>query len=122
MFTMPRRYQHIIIGASTAVAANILMQLRESEDQKIDPTEVLLAGFFGVLGGVLPDIIEPAINPNHRGFYHSYLTMGGVGYSVAGKHTEKWSRLSRSVIVSLGVGYISHLVADSTTPKGLPPF
>ena len=68
MFTMPGRKEHIVISASTAVAANIVMQLLESEDQKIDPTEVLLAGFFGALGGVLPDLIEPAVNPNHRKF------------------------------------------------------
>ena len=120
MFTMPRRKEHIIIGASTAVVANFVMQLFESEDQKIDPAEVLLAGFLGAFGGVLPDLIEPAVNPNHRKFFHSYSTILGVGYSVAGKHTKKCSRFRKRMMVSAGIGYISHLIADSMTPKGLP--
>ena len=77
MFTMPRRKEHIMIGASTAVVANFVIQLFESEEQKVDIIELMQAAFLGAIGGALPDIIDPAVrDPNHRGFYHSYLTMG----------------------------------------------
>ena len=120
MFTMPGRKEHIVISAFTAVAANIVMQLFESEEQKVDIIELIQAAFLGAIGGVLPVLIEPAVNPNHRKFFHSYSTMLGVGYSVAGKHTKKCSRFRKRMMVSAVIGYISHLIADSTTSKGLP--
>jgi membrane-bound metal-dependent hydrolase YbcI (DUF457 family) len=53
--------------------------------------ELLGAGLSGVAGAFLPDIIEPATNPNHRSFFHSISFMGA-----AGSPAWLWARCSRN--------------------------
>jgi hypothetical protein len=36
------------------------------------PAELLLATGVGMVVGLLPDLLEPALHPNHRQFFHSY--------------------------------------------------
>ena len=120
---MPNRKLHIMMGAVAAGCFNLGNQVLKSQDKgelSIDIGDVLLASTFGAIGGALPDVFEPPIHPNHRRFCHSYFSMLGISLGTAGTNTEKCPRLYKTMIVSLGIGYISHLVADSRTPKGLP--
>jgi membrane-bound metal-dependent hydrolase YbcI (DUF457 family) len=95
----------------------------------VDP--VGAAGLFasvvvGGLAGTLPDILEPPVSPNHRGFYHSaaFLGLTAAGGVWAGKKIidSKWSPAAKMscicllLIVFLGVA--SHVVMDWTTPAG----
>ena len=78
-----------------------------------------LIGMF--VGAVIPDILDPPTDYTHRKFFHSkrvlkFLSTWGLGITfILG-------------LVSYGffwiffgnIGYISHLLLDSTTPMGLP--
>jgi len=72
----------------------------------------------------LPDILEPANNPNHRQFFH------GLAFAaVVAKLTHElyqWEpqnendALIRSVLLVVGGGFLIHLFLDFLTPKSLP--
>jgi len=72
----------------------------------------------------LPDLIEPAISPHHRQFFHSVafasLLIDGM------RHLHKWEGkndgdlLLKDALMVIGSSYLSHLAMDSTTPRGLP--
>lgn len=76
---------------------------------------------LGATAGSLPDMIEPATSPQHRGLFHSTSVGLGLTYllrKVAG--SEKLSREEKLVSAILGLGYLSHLSLDSRTSQGLP--
>ena len=83
--------------------------------------EALASVVLGILGGMLPDILEPATHPNHRQFFHGLLLIAVVFYG-----REKLYQLleltpqQRGLFDSLLAGYSSHLYLDGLTPKGLP--
>ena len=60
---MPNAKQHAIVGAAVGVGAWYLY-CRFSE-RPLDLGELLLAGGACALVGLLPDVFEPAIHPNH---------------------------------------------------------
>ena len=72
----------------------------------------------------MPDILEPAIHPNHRQFFHS-LAFAGL-LSVAGYRAYKWKTdnpLDEAIRFALMVGigaYGVHLLLDASTTKSLP--
>ena len=79
-----------------------------------------LAGIgLGKIGGILPDVLEPAKNPHHRKFFHSHtMRTALVGTILANQGNMK--RVSKSLVNAFGASYSSHLALDSKTPKGLP--
>lgn len=84
----------------------------------------VLALAFSALGGKLPDIVEPATSPHHRKLFHGVVVLLAVGWGVKEayqwKPEENWEKLVRLAIVFGGIGYISHLALDATTPMGIP--
>ena len=74
--------------------------------------------------GTLPDVLEPALHPNHRQFFHSVLFAAGV--SVALYKLYKWKpeteggELLRALSLVVGAAYLVHLAMDSLTRKSLP--
>lgn len=74
--------------------------------------------------GTFPDLLEPATSPNHRQFFHSLAFLGLVGtgiYKLYRWETEdEMDKLVRFVLLVAGGAYITHLLMDSSTPKGLP--
>ncbi|WP_462272817.1 metal-dependent hydrolase [Methanohalophilus sp.] len=80
---------------------------------------IFIATIFSIIGAILPDIIEPAKSPSHRSFFHSFtmLIIAGLFSYHLLTGTES---ANMSMIGFLGIGYVSHLVLDSTTPKSLP--
>lgn len=74
--------------------------------------------------GTLPDVLEPAFNPNHRQFFHSVVLMGGLAWLAYGLYkwqpdTEVKQIARRLALVAIGA-YLMHLAMDATTPKSLP--
>lgn len=70
----------------------------------------------GVLGGVAPDcdhLLHAVVGPPfvHRGVTHSFLAVGVV-VAVA-------TRYDRGIAGALGVGHLSHVLLDATTPMGV---
>lgn len=91
------------------------------------PTDVKLYGLGSVIiGSVIPDILEPANNWMHRGMCHSKRALKfSVTIFVITAFTSLISIVFRDffvfyVISCLFLGYLVHLLADSTTEVGLP--
>lgn len=76
--------------------------------------------------GTLPDLLEPATNPNHRQFFHSLTFLGLVGTGMYKLYQweaeDELDKLIRFALLAAGGAYVTHLLMDSTTPKGLPVF
>ena len=84
------------------------------------PMGMVLGGILGTVGGILPDRIEPAINYNHRKFFHS-KTIGII--IVTGVFVNALFNQNEYIDIALKsfcAGYLSHLGLDSLTPRGLP--
>lgn len=117
--------QHRQIGAVCGAGYTVAKYSFDKQDNpELDfPLgEFILNTGIGYLLGSLPDWIEPATNPNHRQFFHSLTAAVGVGYGAFGKHTETWSDEVKKLIQAIALAYISHLVADSSTAKGIAIF
>jgi membrane-bound metal-dependent hydrolase YbcI (DUF457 family) len=108
-----RRKQHMQIGAIIgAVAYGGYYFYRKSRDEyyEFNPVAFGASILAGVVGGRLPDIIEPARNPGHRKFWHS-LTCAGI---LNAGHCFLPIPL-KTVTRPFLWGYNSHLAADSKT-------
>lgn len=111
---------HLMVGAVSGIALAAIDKKNESTYFS-DP---LVAGAVGGFFGKLPDLIEPATNPNHRQFFHSVVVFGAL---IAGcKKMYEWSpeddfgKALRAVVLVGGVAYMSHLALDALTKKSLP--
>jgi membrane-bound metal-dependent hydrolase YbcI (DUF457 family) len=84
----------------------------------------VFAGVVGAFAAGLPDLLEPAITPRHRQICHSVAFASLMVVTL--KAIYDWNpqtegqKLLRDVLLSIGVGYLSHLGADATTAAGLP--
>ncbi len=110
---------HAISGGVLASAFYLLYKL--SKDQPINFWEVLAVGLSGAVVALVPDMLEPATNPNHRSLFHSGATLGLISYG--GNKILQNTQLTenqKAWLLSLGVAYGSHLALDGTTPKSIP--
>jgi inner membrane protein len=116
---MPNAKEHAIIGAAVGLGAWCLY-CRFTE-RSLNLGDLLLAGCAGAVVGVLPDVFEPAIHPNHRSILHSYACGGLLSYGtkrVWENPTLNQDQKMQWTVCALS--YLGHLVADGQTPKGLP--
>jgi inner membrane protein len=116
---MANAKEHAVIGAGVGAVGWLLYC--KLVDRPIEVGEVLLAAGVGMIGGLLPDLLEPAIHPNHRQFFHSYAVTALLAH--ANHHVSRNTQLpteTRTVIHLISLGFYSHLAADAHTPKGLP--
>ena len=84
--------QHACIGVLAGAGYTFGKYLwRKSNDPNTNfPWRQLAVNMgLGLFFASLPDLIEPATNPNHRKFFHSLTTAGLVCYGMYGKHTNK---------------------------------
>ena len=118
---MPCRPVHALCGTVVGVATFFALVDTKSEDNQLQGAAVTAAGYFG---GILPDIIEPAIHPHHRQFFHSLAVLGGI--SVLLKTLYDWQPVTadqkffRLLLLALCAGYFSHLFLDALTPRSIP--
>ena len=145
---MPNGATHARVGAASGVAVAAYRARTAPMDQLIAEAVGGLIG--GWVGGVLPDLLEPATSPNHRKLAHSAAAGGALTFAriaewqatcraaadaaairalshpLGSRDRERaqWDvllwRLLAGVLVGLVAGYASHLVLDAGTPKGLP--
>ncbi len=119
------RKTHLVGGAVGAGLA--VWQFCEKQGIQLDPSIALIATAGGLAGGRLPDLLEPARHPNHRQLGHS-VSVGATLIALIPKLTDdeqcpQWLRDNaalRIFCISLIGGYLSHLLLDSMTKKGLP--
>jgi hypothetical protein len=125
----------IKVGAALAGACNLAWRLTKiyaSEDisesfwaalGRVNLWEVAgFAAICGVVAACLPDMLEPATNPRHKGFFPSVGCGSAVTIGTFGKHSEEWEPEDRMKVRSMALSCLSHLALDSRTPMGLPLF
>lgn len=83
------------------------------------------AGILAGWGGMLPDLIEPAsLGPYHRQLFHSFGMLFVVGYGVYKAYRwqpeNNFEKCVRVCALFVGLGYLSHIVADAGSPRSLP--
>ena len=145
---MPNRRTHTEVGAITGVATALFLA-------KGQPTAFFLAeaagGLLGgALGGIAPDVLEPATSPNHRKLAHSLVTAGTLTLArvtewqsdcrrqatarahaaltcLPGSRERSDAELAAvawsflaGFIAGCFAGYASHLALDSMTTRSLP--
>jgi len=111
--------EHAVIGAGVGAVTWFLYC--KLFDRPLELGELLVAAGVGLIGGVLPDLLEPALHPNHRRFCHS---VGGSALLAClnngvSRNTQIPAE-GRAAVHLISLGFFSHLIADSQTPKGLP--
>lgn len=117
---MPNAIAHRV-GAGVAIG--LATAKLESDKGEISLQPILNAA-LGASLGTLPDVIEPALNPNHRQFFHSFTVLGLTGYG--GYKLWKWEPENdfQKIVRAIGLigcgSYMTHLMMDATTPKSLP--
>ena len=115
--------KHAIIGGVTGAAITILtfaLEKRKNPEAKISFGSLLLNTTLGVIGSCLPDLMEPARNPNHRKFFHSFA-FATLTHSLTNDFLRSSAGEEYKVMVrNSWFGYLSHLAADLTTTRGLP--
>lgn len=110
------RQQHLIVCifafAGYAYVVNLLV--------KISLDNIAIAFFLALVGTLLPDIFEPPTHWEHRGFFHSRMALKWVGIILL--ITALTGLLFYQFYIASGffLGYFVHLLADATTPAGLP--
>ena len=94
------------------------------EDQQKGIAHPLVGGTASALLASLPDIIEPAIHPHHRQFFHSIAFAGLVGYGLHRAYHWKpetdGQELLRIAALLVGSAYLLHLAADMFTARSIP--
>jgi hypothetical protein len=143
---MPRKNEHIGIALFAQLAIEMIKPSPLNGDDRF--WDVVGACLGATFGGVLPDILEPALTPNHRQFAHGIIPAAAVAHFGKGAHCEgcdslyawaheapmligavsaasdsapRWLRFAiAGFFRGVPVGYLSHLLADFGTPRGLP--
>ena len=119
---MPTRNTHLLLRFVFGVAGYTITKLIQKEE--LSHLSLIIAGAAGAVAGELPDILEPALYPNHRSHAHSIVTGIGISYVATKLPTlellESVNSDTKAILVGATCGYISHLLADGTTKKGLP--
>jgi membrane-bound metal-dependent hydrolase YbcI (DUF457 family) len=111
--------EHVLIGVGVATVGWVLFCKITDRQLKLGAT--LLAAAVGAVGGLLPDILEPATTPSHRQFFHSYSAalLLGLGNIWISRNPDLTQELKTTVHLA-SVGFYSHLLADAQTPMRLP--
>jgi membrane-bound metal-dependent hydrolase YbcI (DUF457 family) len=129
---MPNCKKHIETGALTGAVAGALVNLIKQVNNKNDDplyqfnwlefaTYVLAGAGIGSVCGIMPDLLEPASNgPCHRKFFHSLAAGSAVAFGVYKVNNSGVSHEAKQMLTAGGCAYLSHLLMDSETPKGLP--
>ncbi|MFQ6089003.1 MAG: metal-dependent hydrolase [Candidatus Methanofastidiosia archaeon] len=111
--------KHMLIGG--IAGASIYCVYKKFNGEGITPYGVIGSLTLGGLSGVLADILEPANNPHHRSLFHSLVFMAIVVLSNQ-KILENPSidESTKMLALTPSSGYLSHLLVDATTKKGIP--
>ena len=134
---MPNGFTHLTINSISLIPIyNFFIEDKTGSNEHNKNIELLTAGAAVIGTAKFPDKLEPALNPNHRDFYHSILfgiMVGSLGYLalqdlretrnvriVAGIKKITLREVIDIFLVGASASYLIHLIADGFTPKGLP--
>lgn len=108
-------------GAAVLVGGYLLAL----ENQEGKSTHAPLSGsLLAAICTNLPDILEPAIHPHHRQFFHSLAfaaLIGGGMYKLYRWNAQTdMDKLLRFFLLIAGSAYLTHLAMDACTKRSLP--
>ena len=113
--------EHLFVGGLIGLGGYVLFKL--ANQKPLNFFEAVLFSIGGAIAGILPDLLEPATNPNHRSFFHSIISLS----TITAGNGAIWDSINQSLtddqkaaISILSASYCSHLVTDGMTKKGLP--
>ena len=117
-----RKGVHLLLGILVFFVYTYLLSLvRDTSAQFI------VIGFFAAMAGsILPDILEPPTSSRHRKIFHSKRALKGTALFFCVAAGVSMVPLLPPLPTALSVfscgtlGYLSHLLADATTKRGLP--
>jgi membrane-bound metal-dependent hydrolase YbcI (DUF457 family) len=126
---MPNRDEHIKtgfwLGFSCAFLDDLSRQNLEIQNGlRIDYNwskmilEGIISGGSIAIGECVPDSFEPAIHPNHRGFFHSFASFGLIA-AILFQDELSNDRILNIFSKGLSAGYLLHLFQDSQTPNSI---
>lgn len=133
---MPNGATHKAAGA---IIGPITYLLTKGTSQKLDQEEfgeLILSILLGAGTAKIPDILEPAIDPNHRAFFHSIVCGGILGFfgvqiwndlqtrrrerKLYGIKQMHQSEIIDIILLIVDGSILLHLIMDGFTKKGLP--
>jgi len=118
---MPNLKEHLFISAAATGITYLAMSRYYLRQPSLE--EAVTCVGVGMLSGIAPDLMEPALHPQHRQFCHS-LTAGGLlvhtGLTKCGEQNNNWSQFAKILGACVIIGYLVHLALDATTPRSLP--
>lgn len=120
---MPSFKQHAILGVASGVGVYLIEYAKKKSrdpDTVFDITKLLLHASLGFSASIIPDILEPATNPNHRNFFHSITFLFLLFYLLNDQSKKDTLEDKTIFFINFVLGYSTHLFVDGTTPKGLP--
>jgi membrane-bound metal-dependent hydrolase YbcI (DUF457 family) len=114
---MSNRTTHQLVAA-----ASIGVILGQLEETNKEPP--LIGAGLAALVTNLPDLLEPALHPHHRQFFHSVVFVGLIGLAGYKLYTwepnDDWERVLRFLLL-VGCGAVLvHLAMDALTKRSLP--
>jgi inner membrane protein len=133
---MPNGRTHLLVGTAGGFLSTLVIQSKLHENKQLDPAHLLVSTGTSAAVSRLPDLLEPALHPNHRAFFHSYIFGAALGYLA----TEVWKKMKEKVaerkergieqisgsefllaLILVGiVAFLIHLLMDAFTKKDLP--
>lgn len=108
---------------TAALTAGLVLHADERTRRQVTAWPIAGAGLAAVATN-LPDILEPAVNPHHRQFFHSLafaglLIVSGIALYDWQPETDEGRFWRKAGLIGLGA-YLCHLALDATTPRSLP--
>ena len=108
------RTAHLIIGGVVAFLISYAIS-------GFSPGPILAVAIIGsMIGSLAPDLIEPARHYTHRDFFHSKRILKYLIVPLLISFPIMFFVPIFEWIFFIFIGYEMHLLADSTTPMGLP--
>lgn len=113
--------EHRLFNLLAVSAASAIV---EGQNGRAPTAAALAMGLAAACLPSLPDILEPALHPNHRKFFHSWAVVGLLGCGMYRLYDwqpeDGWDRSIRVAGLALGAAYLAHLARDAFTTKSLP--
>jgi hypothetical protein len=111
---------HRLAGA-TALAAPAGI-LARADEERVPHAAIGCVG--GYLFGTLPDLLEPATNPHHRQFFHTWafaaLVACGMYRLYQWEPETAAEKVCRVLGLVAGAAYLAQFALDATTKRSLP--
>ena len=114
-------------GTTHRIAAAVVIGavwIHAEVDQPEKSAKPLLGAGLAALLTNLPDILEPALHPNHRQFFHSLTfaaMLGKATHEIYEWETDNPADEAIRFLLLVGAGaYFVHLLLDAGTAKSLP--